>query len=454
MMQLPTRALILAGLAVFVTACSDSASTGEPADPGNPVAPQSSFGQLQRHLFARQCAECHKPGGIGEQETGLVLDNAEKAYVNLIGVIPRNASARQDGLYRVMPRDPERSLLWHKLQWNTDHHSGRSYGSPMPLGGESPSIGQLDFVRAWINAGAPYEGFVADSALLFDTRKPFVEPFKPLTLPTRGYQIRIDSFDVKPNSEREVLVYRRVGNTTDEYVNRIESRVRINSHHLLVMAFKDSTPARIIPPFNTVRDVRDDTGGLIYANMLVMEWHSFFAGSGTIYEDRKLPAGVALKLPANAALDMNSHYVNRTTRAIPGEVHVNLHTVPASEVQKEARSFTVQNDTFALPPRTRTTLVTTHRFTQTTNLLMLTSHNHELGESFTIEIVGGPRDGEVIYRSTDWRSPTVAWFDQPIVFQAGQGIRSRVTYNNTTDRVIRHGPTANDEMNIIRGYWY
>ena len=452
MARLPTPALVLACLTVLSTACSEGTSTGEPTDPA--VTPRSSFGQLQRHVFDKQCVECHKPGGIGAQETGLVLHVAESAYISLLGVIPSNAAARKDGLYRVMPRDPERSLLWHKLQWNTDHHTGRHYGNPMPLGGESPSIGQLDFVRNWILAGAPYQGFVTDSALLLDQRKPFTEPFRALPRPEHGFQIRIDSFGVKPNSEREVLVYRRVGNSETAWVNRIETRVRINSHHLLVMSFKDNTPTRIIPAFNSVRDVRDDNGGLIYSNMLVMEWHSFFAGSGTVYEDRRLPAGVALKLPANAALDMNAHYVNRTSRVIPGEVHVNLHTVPASQVQKEARSFTVQNDTFSLPANARTTLVTEHRFTQTTNLLMLTSHTHELGENFTIEIMGGPRSGEVVYRSADWRAPAVTWFEQPIVLEAGQGLRSRVTYNNKTDRVIRHGPTANDEMNIIRGYWY
>ena len=451
------RALLLACLPVLIAGCSESASEGEPTEPtpaGTAVPPQSSFGQLQRHLFDKQCSSCHMPGGVGAREAGLVLHRADSAYINLMGVMPRNSAARHDGLYRVMPRDPEKSLLWHKLQWNTDHHHGRHYGSPMPLGGESPSIGQLDFVRAWIQAGAPFQGFVADSALLFDTRKPNIEPFRPLERPAHGYQLRIDSFDVKPNSEREVLVYRRVGNASEEFVNRIETRVRINSHHLLVMAFKDATPTRIIPPLNVVRDVRDDSGGLIYQNMLVMEWHSFFAGSGTVYEDRRLPAGVALRLPAHAALDLNSHYVNRSTRVIPGEVHVNLHTVAPTEVRHVAKSLSIQNDTFALPPRARTTVVTTHRFTQATNVLMLTSHNHELGERFVIEIMGGTRDGQVIYESTDWRTPTVRWFETPLVFQAGEGLRSRVTFNNTTDRIIRHGPTANDEMNVIRAYWY
>jgi hypothetical protein len=374
--------------------------------------------------------------------------------VNLVGAQPRNEAARQEGMYRVFPRNPDKSLLFHKLQWNPDHHSGRTFGNPMPLGGESLSIGEIEFVRLWIAAGAPYEGFVADSTLLLDTRKPNTEPFRPLPLPGSGYQLRIDSFSVAPNYEREIFVYRRVGNAQDVFVNRVETRTRVNSHHLLVMKFKDNTPANMIPGYDVVRDIRSPEGNLIFQNMLVMEWHNFFAGSGQTYEDRQLPPGIALRLPAQASLDLNVHYVNRGPTPIPGEVYINLHTVPASQVQREAQSFTFQHDTFELPPNQRTTITRTFTFTRDVNILMLTSHNHELGERFVIRIAGGPRNGEIVYTSTDWKHPTVSWFEQPVVLRAGEGLTSEVTYNNTTARAIRHGANSTDEMNIMRGYWY
>ena len=41
--------------------------------------------------------------------------------------------------------------------------------SPMPLGGTALSVGQIEFVRRWIEAGAPKTGEVADAKLLDDT---------------------------------------------------------------------------------------------------------------------------------------------------------------------------------------------------------------------------------------------------------------------------------------------
>jgi hypothetical protein len=188
--------------------------------------------------------------------------------------------------------------------------------------------------------------------------------------------------------------------------------------------------------------------------MLVMGWQDYFAGAATGSEEKRLPAGVALRLPADASLDLNSHYVNRNSRPITGEVYVNLHTIPAAQVQKVARSFSFVHDTFELPPNTRTTLRKTFLFDRETRILMLTSHNHELGEQYVIRIVGGPRNGEVIYTSNDWKHPVVTWFDPQLVLQAGQGLTSEVTYNNTTAQTIRHGFTSRDEMNVMRGYIY
>ncbi len=431
--------------------CSADSGTNTTEPPV--TIPASSFGQIQRAIFDTHCVRCHTKNGSAVSESGLILD-AGASYVNLVGAQSRQVTARGEGLYRVLPRDPSRSLLFHKLNWNPDHHFGHNYGNPMPLGSEPLTIGQLEFIRRWIDVGAPFEGFVVDSTLLQDTRKQYVEPFAPLALPAQGYQLRIDSFSVAPSFERELFVYKRVGNTTTEYVNRIETRMRVNSHHFLALTFADTTPASVIPAFNVVRDIRAPDGSMILSNMKMMGWQNFYAGANTQYENKVLPSGVALELPANAALDLNSHYINTTTSPIPGEVYINFHTVPLSQVQKIARPFSFTNFDLALPPNTRTTVTHTARFDRTTTILMLTSHNHGMGEKFVIQIAGGPRDGEVIYTSTDWQHPVILWLTKPLVMQKGEGLTSIVTYFNTTNRTLYHGLLSTDEMDIMRGYAY
>ena len=75
-------------------------------------------------------------------------------------------------------------------------------------------------------------------------------------------------------------------------------------------------------------------------------------------------------------------------------------------------------------------------------------------QEFEIYIVGGPRDGELIYFTDDWEHPPLLTFDPPITLESGQGLRAVATYDNTTDRTLRFGLLSEDEMMIIFGAFY
>lgn len=444
------RFLTAASLVLVAAACGSS-------DDGTPTPPSSAamgtFERIQSQIFATTCtAGCHTQGSPFGQSSGLILDKAV-AYANLVGALPKNAAAKADGLHRVKAFRADSSLLYHKLVIADGHHSA-SYGSPMPLGGQVITNGELEYIRRWIEAGAPEKGSVVDTSVLADRARPVALPFTPLAPPAAGVQLKIESFNVTPNFERELFVYRRVNNATDLYVDRIETRMRTNSHHFLLYTF-ENIPALIRPAFDVIRDIRHPDGTLNLVNMLPMGFHVFFAGTQTPTSDYRFPSGVALRLPAQGTLDLNSHYVNRTTAPITGEAYVNLHTVPAASVQRVARTLNMGNTDLTLPPRTRTTLSKTFRVNDSTmTIFMLTSHMHERGERFVIKVTGGPRDGEVVYTTTDWAHPDMVNFTQPIVLRRGEGLTSEITYNNTTDRTIRFGLTSADEMGIIFGYYY
>ena len=51
-----------------------------------------------------------------------------------------------------------------------------------------------------------------------------------------GVQIKVDAFTVQPNFERELFVYRPLGDTADIYVNRIQTAMRALSHHFVLYA--------------------------------------------------------------------------------------------------------------------------------------------------------------------------------------------------------------------------
>jgi len=440
-------------LALVLAACGGDG--GGTTGARTPV--DGSFALIQRDVLDATCTSCHRTGASGARQSGLVL-TADSSYGQLVGAQSTHVVARADGLQRVKAFRADSSLLFHKLSWVPGHHS-RDYGLLMPMGTTNGlTTGQLEFVRRWIEAGAPRNGHVVDTTVLRDARVQAAS-FTPLAAPApgTGIQLRVDSFAVAPTSERELFVYRRLSNASELFVTRIETRMRAGSHHLLLQTFDDANtafPCNARPSPNVVRDIRNADGSMNIINMLPMACHVFFAGAMTQEFDYRFPAGVALRLPASTALDFNVHYVNRSPVPLPGQAFANLYTVPQSQVTTVARSLNLANTNFTLPPRQRTTIRTVFPMSARTSVLGLTSHMHALGERFEIRVRRSSGTETVVYTNTDWEHPGFVNFETPLVLQPGDALVSIVTWNNVTDRAVTFGLLSTDEMNIIFGYAY
>ncbi len=441
-------------LAALLLGCGASGDGAPPAGP--PLAEgTASFARIQAQVLAPSCTAsgCH----AGSAPDGGLSLSPDVAYDQLVGARPTNGNAANDGLKRVMPGKPDSSLLYHKLVFPAGHHAS-DYGNPMPTGTAGLSVGVLEYVRQWIAAGAPRTGMVADASLLADRTPQTALPFAPLPAPPAGtgFQLKVDRFDVAATFERELFVYRKLGNPSDIYVSRIETSMRPFSHHFLLYTFNDAALASpaLLPAPDVVRDIRMPDGTLNLLAMLPMAYHVFFGGSMAQRSSYTFPAGTALRLPASAAIDLNVHYANKTTSVVPGEAYANLYTVPLAQVQHVVSTLNLSNTSFSLPAGQRTTVEKSFTFGARTTIVALTSHMHARGEQFQIRLVGGARDGEVVYSNTDWEHPALITFPVPIVLEKGQGLRSVVTWNNTTTRAIGFGLTSEDEMAIIFGYYY
>lgn len=452
-LQVPLRRVALSMLAGILGACGGDAATD--GLPGSSAA-DGTFARIQRDILDPSCVSCHRTGDANARQSQLVL-TGDSAYVQLVGVGAVQQIARADGVARVKPFRADSSLLYHKLSWIPGHHS-RDYGQLMPMGTtKGITAGQLEYVRRWIEAGAPRSGHVVDTAVLADVRLQSAS-FTPLGAPTAsGLQLKVDSFAVSPGSERELFVFRRLGNANELYVTRIQSRMRPGSHHLLLYTFDEnrtSFPCNLRPPADAVRDIRNADGTMNIVNMLPMACHVYFAGAMTPDFDYRFPPGVALRLPANAALDFNVHYVNRAPIDLPGEAFANLYTADRAQVQTVARTLNLANTSFSLPAKQRTTIRTVFPMSVRTTVLGLTSHMHSMGERYEIRVRRADASEVTVYVNTDWEHPGFTNFDTPIVLQPGDALVSVVTFNNVTDRAIGFGLLSTDEMNIIFGYAY
>lgn len=449
-----TRHILFAALgsALLMGACQKQV-----ADPVTPVGTATdSFTLMQDRILTPSCATagCHaSEADAAFKQHGLVLATG-KSFASLVNVLPKNALSLADGHKRVKPFVSLESLLFHKINPDASHHAGKVYGNTMPLGSAPLTVGQIEFVRRWIEGGALQTTNYVDPTLLDDkTPSTGTTAFTPPDAPAKGtgLQLKIETFDVAPNFERELFTRRAVGNTEDIYVNRFTVNMRPGSHHFLAYDFNNQATA---PPMNTIRDLRNPDGTLNLLTALQMSNHVYLAGSQSATYDYSFPEGAALLIPANATLDLNVHYVNKTTGITKGEAYMNFYTTAKSAVTKVVKTLNMGNTSLNIPASTTKTFTKTFLVDKPMQVLTLTSHMHKLGEKFVIKIKGGARDGEVVYTNTDWESPDIINFKTPILLAKGEGLTSEITYKNTTARTVNFGLTSEDEMGIIFGYYY
>ena len=420
----------------------------------------TSWSILYKQVLEPNCSNCHMNGSAIQKQSGLDFSSAA-VYNDLVGVVPKNLAATEDGLLRVSTEGGMKGLtqsyLWEKINIYDQEHflnDHPEYGQLMPPGGNVLTDGELQFVRSWIEAGAPETGIVVDEDVLLNTDRYIPEAFTKLDPPTNGIQLHLGPFDVQPNYEREFFQFTALDQNSDMYVNRIEIEMRRGSHHFLLYTFNQDTPQQILPSYDQPRELRNENSIINLSTLYQMQFHKFFGGTQWSRLDYRLPDGVALKIPQGSGLDQNSHYVNRTDSVMTGEVYTNLHTINKEDVAYVAELFDFNNTDIYLPPKKVTTLSKTFILDEKYYMGQVFSHAHEKMQEFVVEIVGGHRNGEVIYWTNDWEHPPIINFDPPIEINAGEGLKLKATYNNSTSDPVTFGYRSIDEMMILFGWYY
>ena len=450
-----TRDFLLLVLSLFLASCGEDSPVLVKAES------RSTWGIIQEDIFAVRCVGCHTAGTSFAERSALVL-TAGVAYSQLVGQAPANEAAKAEGLMRVSDQSQGlpgllRSYLWEKVNAPDQEHFFADhpyYGALMPLGGQPLSNCELAFLRAWIEAGAPETGTVADPALLADESHYERPEFKPLPKPENGIQFHLGPFDVQPNFERELFSMVALYNDEELFVERFEISMQSGSHHFLLYSFQDETPAERMPAPNEIRDLRDEQGVYVFDTVRTMLFHQPIVGSQWPFFDFNFPAGVAMRLPKGMRFDLNSHYINRTDEPTVGEAYINLYYADPAKVQHEAKIFGLSNFDIALPAGKVTTLSEQYRFPERMHIMQLMSHAHEHMTEFRVDLMGGDRDGEVVYIAYDWEHPPILELDPPLVVEPGQGFKVEATYDNWTDRELNFGFLSEDEMMILYGFFY
>lgn len=233
-------------------------------------------------------------------------------------------------------------------------------------------------------------------------------------------------------------------------VNHDAVRFTSGSHHVLLY----QTPYTSIPtstrdgmPIDT-SDVFDCSAGA------TNDWDvtKLLAGSqnGQGQSMLAFPDGVGLRVPPNAVLLINAHYINASAERIHPELRINLHSLQQAQLRAEGDLLFFYNPfikaTAGARSRARMRCPIDHDITLTN----AQSHMHARGAGYAAMIEGG----EPFYSGDRWQDVPVLSFGEGMQVHAGQRLDYYCDYENGGSEDIYQGLRTTDEMCMLIGSYY
>ncbi|PKN54919.1 MAG: hypothetical protein CVU56_23980 [Deltaproteobacteria bacterium HGW-Deltaproteobacteria-14] len=247
--------------------------------------------------------------------------------------------------------------------------------------------------------------------------------------------------------EKTKCVVKRLDNAEEMWVSQVRTDLGAGSHHMIVY-ITDATEERAAPfdcdPF--VETLKGQTFPLMITQIK--------------HETLTFPPGVAFRFAPHQMVRIEAHFINYFPDDISAHGEVHFDAIAADRVTDEANLLFYGNPDFEIPAGQSYT--TPWRFIDVpagTKIFAVTGHEHQLGEDVEIRYADGPEDeGQPIYPTEDdpftWDEPPVEYFDPPLAFAEGQGVRYRCTWDNPTDKKVGFGESANSEMCFLWAYYY
>ncbi|MBV6404255.1 MAG: hypothetical protein IT228_13165 [Flavobacteriales bacterium] len=133
------RSSYVLAFALLLSACTKDEGPlyiPAPRPPDEPID-TAYFSAEVLPIFIAHCWTCHPP--MGDMDL-----SATEAYGNLVNV----ESSGHAPAVRIVPGDPDASVLWNKVNYT------EVYGLGMPPDGTALSSEELATIRAWIEQGA------------------------------------------------------------------------------------------------------------------------------------------------------------------------------------------------------------------------------------------------------------------------------------------------------------
>lgn len=269
-----------------------------------------------------------------------------------------------------------------------------------------------------------------------------------LRRPARGLQVRMGSFQVPAQGEREVCQAITLPNTAPMDVNELmvamPGGVDYGSHHFAI--FLDNGAGGLDTPTPIDSEGCTNVGGQAVNPILAFVQHT--------RERIRFPRGVGVRLQPGQRLLLSAHYLNGRPEPLEVDVAINFRAARPRAIAHHLRTFELGTFDIEVPPHSPGSVASTWPVPFPMNLVLVTSHSHKYTRSVVVEVARQDGSSEPQLTTLDYADPAVKRYPRGLRLEAGDGIRWTCNYDNATDRVLRFGLTSIDEMCFALGFFY
>jgi hypothetical protein len=238
-------------------------------------------------------------------------------------------------------------------------------------------------------------------------------------------------------------------------INDQEVRYTAGSHHVLLYL----TPYKTIPTVDNHGKTRETGGVVDCAQGASDDWRvsNVLGGaqspSGGAFAS--FPPGVALKVPGNAVLLMNTHYLNAAPKDLLAEARINIYTIPDAEVKTEGGMLFFYNQIIRVPAQGQASARMRCPVSKDITVINVQSHMHRRAVNYVAQRLDAQAQlVDTLYTNTDWENVPIKTFAPGLVLPAGNFLDYRCDYQNHEDHDILQGPSTRDEMCMLIGSYY
>lgn len=291
-------------------------------------------------------------------------------------------------------------------------------------------------IAACGGSGAAVKMLPAPDAGVEDTDQ---GPTGLLAVPRYGVQVATEPLMMAPGREVTHCYHVNLHNPEPIDVVRFQTAGRAGLHHFNVFA--------------STLDRADGWGPCPNSVDLFVGARPILDGSGSAV-DYRFPDGLALRLEPNTLIIVQAHFINASTAPLMAQFVTSFHRSPSPATQLvDVYGFTTFDIT--LPPRKQTTITKDCLMSDRIHLLTMSTHFHARGIRATGSLIRRDSTSPMqLYETESWSEPRVLKFAPAMYVTEGDTIRFECAYDNKGDTTVRYGPSANDEMCFLFGYYY